>query len=117
MVVLRSGNRCAAWLMGTLFSASMLPAAAFAYTPEQEQACSGDALRLCSSEIPDVERITACMAQHKAELSPPCQAQFTPPPNGAAATDEPDGVKPAKPRRSKSAKPHRLKKPAKTDRN
>jgi hypothetical protein len=98
MVVLRSGNRYAAWLMGALFSVSMLPAAAFAYTPEQEQACSGDALRLCGSEIPDVERITACMAQHKVELSPPCQAQFTSPPNPAAA-DDPNGIKPVQVRK------------------
>jgi hypothetical protein len=116
MVDLRSGNRRAAWMTGVLFSASIWPAIAWAYTPEQEQACSGDAMRLCSSEIPDVERITACMAQHKAELSPPCQAQFTSPPGPAVAADPPDRVKPAKPRKSTHAKPHKSKKPAKPDR-
>ena len=111
MVVLRSGNRRAAWMTGVLFSASIWPAIAWAYTPEQEQTCSGDAFRLCSSEIPDVERVTACMAQQKTELSPPCQAQFTSPPKPAA------GVKPVKPRKSTRAKPHKSKKHAKTDRN
>jgi hypothetical protein len=115
MAVLRSGNRRAAWMMGALFSASMLPAIAFAYTPEQEQACTSDAFRLCSSEIPNVERITACMAQHKAELSPPCQAQFTPAPDPPVAADEPDGVKPVKLR--KHVRARKSKQPATTDRN
>jgi hypothetical protein len=37
------------------------PAAGWAYTYEQQQACMGDAFRLCSSEIPDIERVKACM--------------------------------------------------------
>ena len=103
-------------LRGMLATLEGATAAGQTYTPEQEQACSGDALRLCSSEIPDVERITACMAQHKEELSPPCQAQFTSPPGPAVAADPPDRVKPAKPRKSTAAKPHKSKKPAKADR-
>lgn len=51
-----------------------------AYTAEEQQACTGDAFRLCGSAIPDVDRVTACMAQRKAELSPGCKAQFGPPP-------------------------------------
>jgi hypothetical protein len=31
--------------------------------------CAGDAFRLCSSEIPDVSRITACMLKQRASLS------------------------------------------------
>ena len=46
-------------------------ATASAYTPEQEQACTSDAFRLCSSEIPDVDRVTACMVAKKSQLSPP----------------------------------------------
>ena len=45
-------------------------------TPEQRQACMQDALRLCSSEIPDVPRITACMIRNMHKLSPPCRSQF-----------------------------------------
>lgn len=52
--------------------------AAQAYTPEQEQLCTGDAMRLCSSEIPDVDRVTACMIRHKSELSAGCKSVFGP---------------------------------------
>jgi len=35
--------------------------------------CTGDAFRLCSSEIPDVSRITACMIKQRANLSSGCR--------------------------------------------
>ena len=54
-------------------SVSIGPAAGQTYTPEQEQACTGDAFRLCSSEIPDVSRVTACMVAKKSQLSPACR--------------------------------------------
>jgi len=46
-------------------------------TPEQQQACSGDAQRLCGAYIPDVQKITACMERSKRYLSPACRAVFT----------------------------------------
>ncbi len=58
----------------------MLPTAGRAYTPEQQQACTGDAFRICSSEIPDVDRVTVCMIRNKAQLSPGCRAFFRPEP-------------------------------------
>ncbi|WP_315736366.1 MULTISPECIES: hypothetical protein [unclassified Bradyrhizobium] len=67
-------------------AALLVPVTARAYTPEQEQACTGDAFRLCSSDIPDVDRVTACMVRRKAELSPPCRAQFGPPQRQAASS-------------------------------
>jgi hypothetical protein len=48
--------------------------ASFAYTAEAQQMCTGDAFRLCSSEIPNVPKITACMIKHRADLSPGCRA-------------------------------------------
>ena len=48
--------------------------ASFAYTAEAQQMCTGDAFRLCSSEIPDISKITACMIKHRAQLSPGCRA-------------------------------------------
>ncbi len=54
----------------------MLTSASQAYSPEQEQMCTGDAMRLCGSEIPDVERVTACMIQKRASLSDGCKAVF-----------------------------------------
>ena len=56
-------------LLATALLASIGPAAGQTYTPEQEQACTSDAFRLCSSEIPDVSRVTACMVAKKAQLS------------------------------------------------
>lgn len=50
-----------------------------AHTAEQEQLCSGDAMRLCGSEIPDVGRITACMIQKRAQLSRGCRSVFQTP--------------------------------------
>jgi hypothetical protein len=46
----------------------------FAYSAEAQQQCTGDAFRLCSSEIPNIPKITACMYKHKAELSPGCRS-------------------------------------------
>jgi hypothetical protein len=45
-----------------------------AFSSEAQQMCSGDAMRLCSSEIPDIPRITACMVRQKAHVSPGCRA-------------------------------------------
>ena len=35
----------------------------FAFSAEAQQMCTGDAFRLCSSEIPNIPKITACMYQ------------------------------------------------------
>ena len=45
-------------------------------TAEQQQACFVDAITFCGSEIPDVQRITACMVTNIDKLSPRCRAQF-----------------------------------------
>lgn len=54
--------------------AVLSPTASFAYTAEAQQMCTGDAFRLCSSEIPNIPKITACMIKHRADLSPGCRA-------------------------------------------
>ena len=46
----------------------------FAFSAEAQQMCTGDAFRLCGSEIPDVSRITACMLKKRASLSTGCRA-------------------------------------------
>ncbi|WP_454623792.1 hypothetical protein [Bradyrhizobium cenepequi] len=48
--------------------------ASFAFSSEAQQMCTGDAFRLCSSEIPDIPKITACMYKHRTELSSGCRA-------------------------------------------
>ena len=68
---------------------------AFAYTPEQQQACTPDAMRLCGSFIPDVDRITACMIQKKSQLSAECRRYFrAPAPEPQASAGQPINIKP-----------------------
>ena len=45
-------------------------------TFEQQMACTPDVWRLCSEEIPDVNRITACLRQNTPNLSDGCRAVF-----------------------------------------
>ena len=47
--------------------------ASFAFSAEAQQMCTGDAFRLCSSEIPNIPKITACMMKHRADLSAGCR--------------------------------------------
>ena len=48
--------------------------ASFAFSSEAQQQCTGDAFRLCSSEIPNIPKITACMIKHRSDLSAGCRA-------------------------------------------
>jgi hypothetical protein len=45
-------------------------------TAEQRAACTPDAFRLCSSHIPNIPAITACMKKNFNNLSPACKAVF-----------------------------------------
>jgi len=92
--MLESGNlRPAAVLVATLSFFLALPGAGHAYTPEQQQACSDDAFRLCQAEIPDIDRITVCMIRNKSQLSPRCRAYFEPTP---ASVGDPASIRPQK---------------------
>ena len=55
-------------------SAVTVSTISYAYTAEQQRLCCSDAFRLCSSEIPNVDRVTICMRKHKASLSNGCKA-------------------------------------------
>ncbi|WP_315785845.1 MULTISPECIES: hypothetical protein [unclassified Bradyrhizobium] len=48
--------------------------ASFAFSAEAQQMCTGDAFRLCSSEIPNIPAITACMIKNRSSLSSGCRA-------------------------------------------
>jgi hypothetical protein len=105
-------------MLAAALSVSMWPAASEAYTPEEQQACSGDAFRLCSAEIPDVDRVTVCMIRNKSQLTPGCRAFFRPDPEPEAApvaARKPLSIKPAarKPVRVEPRKPKKAAKPAK----
>ena len=47
--------------------------ASFAFSAEAQQMCTDDAFRLCSSDIPNIAAITACMYKHRADLSTGCR--------------------------------------------
>jgi hypothetical protein len=73
--LLASRIRDATLILSFAVSVSALSStASFAYTAEAQQMCTGDAFRLCSSEIPNISKITACMIKHRADLSPGCRA-------------------------------------------
>ncbi|CAG4888466.1 hypothetical protein [Paraburkholderia saeva] len=65
-------------LGASLLAASLCAAdtAAAASSEQQHKACRGDALHFCKAEIPNREKIIACMKQHLSELSPGCRAMF-----------------------------------------
>ena len=65
-------------MLATAFAVLVLPTEAEAYTPEGRQACTGDAFRLCSAEIPSVDRVRACLHRNKAQLSPGCRGFISP---------------------------------------
>lgn len=99
-------------MLATVFAVCALPSAGRAYTPEQQQACSGDAFRLCSAEIPDVDRVTVCMIRNKVQLSPGCRVYFRSGPEPVAGpAGRPMTIAPA-PRKPVAAKPRKAKKPA-----
>lgn len=65
-----SGTQVSRILLGAVFSLSTLVSArVFEVTDQQREACTPDAFRLCSSEMPDANRVAACMAAKKAGLS------------------------------------------------
>ena len=45
-------------------------------TWEQQMACTPDVWRLCGDQVPDVNRIVACLRQNTPQLSNGCRAVF-----------------------------------------
>jgi hypothetical protein len=43
-------------------------------TPEQIEKCTPDVMRLCSADVPDVKKITACMHAKRSQISAACRA-------------------------------------------
>jgi len=56
----------------TSFSA-LASTSSFAFSAEAQSMCTSDAFRLCSSEIPNIPKITACMIRQRASLSSGCR--------------------------------------------
>jgi len=53
--------------------ASTTTLGAAAETSEARRACSNDANVYCADEIPDRERVYACLVRNVNQLSPPCK--------------------------------------------
>ncbi|OLL28773.1 hypothetical protein BTH42_25595 [Burkholderia sp. SRS-W-2-2016] len=69
-------NKNLCLLAAALVALGASSSAAAASRDEQAHACRGDAMHFCAAEIPNEEKITACMKQHVDELSPACRAMF-----------------------------------------
>ncbi len=67
-------------LLGLALTFAALPAVAQQpqgqWTQEQRAACEPDAMRLCNQYVPDVQRISACMAHYRRYLSAACRRVF-----------------------------------------
>ena len=71
--------------VGVALCAALWGSSAQAFTEEdQQRLCTGDVLRLCSSEIPDRERIIVCMRHKRGQLSDGCRSVFGKPAPSAA---------------------------------
>lgn len=83
---MRTGLRGLLFIAGVLGCWAVWPSASRAFTEEDaRRLCTPDVLRLCSSEIPDVDRITACMRRQRASLSEGCRSVFGKPAQSASA--------------------------------
>jgi hypothetical protein len=71
-------------------------------TWEQQMACTPDVWRLCSDQIPDANRITACLRQNTPQLSRDCRAVFE---SSASVQQPPSRVPPQAAPRGRAAPP------------
>ena len=73
-------------MAGLALAMMAAPRAGHAFTEDdQRRLCTGDVFRLCSSEIPDRDRIIACMVKQRASLSDGCRSVFGRPTERSAA--------------------------------
>jgi len=77
------------------------PVHALAYTQEDADACTPDAFRLCQYASPDADRVAACLASNKPNLSPACKIVFSRP----ATASEAPAPAPARPHARKIGRP------------
>ena len=61
---------------GGLLAPGAVCAEEYRGTLEQQMACTPDVWRLCSDQIPDVNRIVACLQRNTPSLSGSCRAVF-----------------------------------------
>jgi hypothetical protein len=117
MPAFRFNKTLVAALSGIALAVLIHPGAGFAYTQEEQQACTPDAMRLCGEFVPNVDAITACMIQKKSQLSPQCRPFFRqgPEPGMAAAprAGKPTSIAPKSSAKSSAKTAKKSTKPAK----
>ena len=90
-------------LLLTIGSAQDAFAQEYRGTMEQQMACTPDVWRLCGDQIPDVNRIVACLQRNTPNLSSDCRAVFqsnnSMPPSQAAPVPSRGHVAPRPPTR------------------
>ncbi len=72
-----------------LIVAIMAPLPAIAYTQEDADACTPDAMRLCQNAIPDAGRVAQCLIANKRQLSPACTNVFNRPRGASVGREQP----------------------------
>ena len=98
-------------MSGLALAVLVHPGASFAYSQEEQQACTPDAMRLCGEFVPNVDAITACMIQKKAQLSPQCKVFFRRGPEpGEARAGKPTRIAPKTAKKSTKPAPKATKK-------
>ena len=70
----------------------MAPLPAIAYTQEDANACTPDAMRLCQNAIPDASRVALCLVQNKRQLGPACAIVFNRPRSARADRELPRNI-------------------------
>ena len=63
-------------LVLALYCAGQSPGLAQSGTPQEQQACSRDASRLCRKQLGDDGAVQGCLQQNRAKLSASCQKVF-----------------------------------------
>jgi hypothetical protein len=74
--ILRGGAVRPLALAALLLTWSSAVAQEYRGTEQQRTACTPDVFRLCSWEIPNVDRIVTCLRREKSQLSPGCRQVF-----------------------------------------
>jgi hypothetical protein len=63
-------------LSAVAFMVMIMAPPAIAYTQEDADACTPDAMRLCQNAIPYAGRVTLCLVKNKRQLSSTCTVVF-----------------------------------------
>jgi hypothetical protein len=69
----------AGFVLAALCVGASQPGFAHSGTADEQAACTPDVLSLCFFEIPNEDRIVACLNRKRDRLSPACRAVIDPP--------------------------------------